>query len=49
LIGNYLANTLDNYSELGTEYTQKLILIIKENNLEKYDYLEYKSVSNYVH
>ena len=43
LDGHNLAKTLKNYSELGKPYITKVQSIIKENNLERFDYLEYQS------
>ena len=43
LDGYNLAKTLKNYSELGKPYITKVQSIIKENNLERFDYLEYQS------
>ena len=43
LDGHILAKTLKNYSELGKSYITKVQSIIKENNLERFDYLEYQS------
>ena len=43
LQGEVLANQLDRYSELGNEYVHNLQKIIKKNNLNKYDFIEYQS------
>ena len=34
---------LNKYSELGDEYVSKVQKVIKENNLNKYDFIEYRS------
>ena len=43
LQGEVLANQLDRYSELGNEYVHNVLKIIKKNNLNKYDFIEYQS------
>ena len=44
LTGDELSKTLVNYSELKNEYIAKIQSVIRTNNLDKYDYLEYQSV-----
>ena len=43
LEGKVLANQLKKYSELGNEYINNVQEIIKKNNLNKFDYIEYRS------
>ena len=43
LEGIVLANQLKKYSELGSEYTNNVQEIIRKNNLNKFDYIEYSS------
>ena len=43
LQGLDLVNELNKYSEKGHEYVLSVKKIIKENNLEKYDFIEYQS------
>ena len=38
-----LANQLKKYSELGDVYINNVQEIIKKNNLDKFDYIEYRS------
>ena len=46
LEGYYLVNTLKSYSELGEQYIEKVRAIIKNNNLDRYDYLMYISAKS---
>tara|TARA_B100001123_G_C15108599_1_gene946523 strand:+ start:86 stop:889 length:804 start_codon:yes stop_codon:yes gene_type:complete len=43
LEGITLVKQLNKYSELGDEYVSKVQKVIKENNLNKYDFIEYRS------
>ena len=43
LEGIVLANQLKEYSELGYEYINNVQEIIRKNNLDKFDYIEYRS------
>ena len=43
LQGEILANELNKYSELGTEYVESIKKIIEKNNLKKFDYISYKT------
>ena len=43
LEGKVLVNQLKKYSELGNEYIYSVQEIINKNNLDKFDYIEYKS------
>jgi len=43
LEGIILVNQLNKYSELGDEYINNVQEIIRKNNLDKFDYIEYRS------
>jgi len=45
LEGRLLVDQLDKYSELGNEYVYNIKKIIKKNDLNKFDFIEYKSAS----
>ena len=45
LEGEVLVDQLNKYSELGNEYVYNVKKIIKKNNLNKFDFIEYKSAS----
>ena len=45
LEGEILVDQLYKYSELGNEYVYNVKQIIKKNNLNKFDFIEYKSAS----
>ena len=46
LDGIVLANTEDHYSEIGHDYTKRIILVINQNKLQEYDYCNFKSKQN---
>jgi len=43
LEGKVLVNQLIKYSERGNDYINNIQKIIKENNLSKFDFIEYRS------
>ena len=41
--GKRLANTQDHYSEIGHEYTKRIITVIEQNHLKDFDYCKFKT------
>ena len=45
LDGVSLANTEDHYSEIGHDYTKRIILVIHQNKLQEYDECNFENIS----
>ena len=46
--GELLANTQDHYSEIGHEYTKRIITVINQNKLGDFDFCKFEDKSNVI-